>query len=106
MSLDKGVGAVQKVVIEWIGHSDRHIVVGTDINGKIVGITYLQGYTLDGLLTVGVDGEYEWDEDLTKYVRWILPRLKGLALAENLIDRIDEAIWIYVSREFELHDHS
>jgi len=105
MSLDGAAGAVQKVVIEWIGHSDRHIVVGTDINGKIVGITYLQGYTLDGLLSVGVDGEYEWDEDLTKYVRWILPRLK-VDPSENLINRIDDAIWIYVSREFELHDHS
>ena len=97
--------AVQRVVIEWVDCSDRHIVVGTDFNGKIVGITYLQGYTLDGLLSVGVDGEFEWDEDLTKYVRWILPKLK-VDPSENLINQIDEAIWIYVSREFELHDWS
>jgi len=105
MSLDGAAGAVQKVVIEWIGHSDRHIVVGTDINGKIVGVNYMQGYTLDGLLPIGADGDYEWDEDLTKYVRWVLPMLK-VDPTENLIARIDEAIWIYVSREFELHDHS
>ena len=102
MSLDGAAGAVQKVVIEWIGHSDRHIVVGTDINGKIVGVNYMQGYTLDGLLPIGADGDYEWDEDLTKYVRWVLPMLK-VDPTENLIARIDEAIWIYVSREFELY---
>ena len=98
--------AVQRVVIEWIDCSDRHIAVATDFNGKIVGISYWQGDALGNLLRVGRDGKYEWDEDLTKYVRWILSKLKGPALAENLIDRIDEAIWIYVSRELGMHDYS
>ena len=98
----KELRIVDKVEIQWVGPSDRHIVVGTSYTGKIVGITYQQGYEMEGLLEIGSDGEYLWDEDLTKYVRWLLPKLTGA----SLIDRIDEAIWIYVSREMELHGYS
>lgn len=98
----KELSIVDKVEIQWVGPSDRHIVVGTSYTGKILGITYQQGNELEGLLNIRADGEWAWDKDLTKYVRWLLPKLTGA----SLIDRIDEAIWIYVSREMQLHNNS
>jgi hypothetical protein len=81
--------------------SDRYISVTYDNYGKLIGINYTQGE--DQYLL-----RYGYDEDLTKYYLWACSYIKGENYHDTEgkiinIEKIDDIIWLYVGREFNLH---
>ena len=81
--------------------SDRYISVTYDNYGVLIGINYIQGEDQD-LIGFGID------EDLTKYYLWASSYIKGENYHDTEgkkinIEKIDAIIWMYVSREFNLH---
>ena len=81
------VKVVEIVVVET---SDRYIYIERDLNGKIVGLNYMQGVEEDGLMYFSRDGYMKSDKELTKYV---LKEATDLSL-----NSIDDAIWKYFKK--------